>query len=191
MNEVTSLRKQLTFIAVLGLLLLTACNEDGTIADPHANTNDSAAREDMNHSSSTGELPQNLKTANNPTFPTGSEAIIQTNHMESMDQAEAVISGAYHTTAYSVSYKPTTESETIWNHKWVVHEELEDAGEKPLEPGSKVILNADHMKGMKGAEATIETAKNTTVYMVDFIPTNGDDEVMNHKWVIEDELTAP
>lgn len=184
------MRKQMKIVVVLGLLLLTACNEDGTIADPHANTNNSTAHEDMNHSSSTGVVPENLKTENNPTFPTGSEAIIQTNHMESMDQAEAVISGAYQTTAYSVSYKPTTESETVWNHKWVIHEELEDAGDAPLEPGSKVTLNADHMEGMKGAEATIETAKDTTVYMVDFVPTNGADEVLNHKWVIEDELTA-
>ena len=54
--------------------------------------------------------------------------------------------------------------------------------------GSHAIITADHMKGMEGAEATIVGAYDTTVYMVDYKPTTGGPEVMNHKWIIEEEL---
>lgn len=75
------------------------------------------------------------------------------------------------------------------NHKWVIQEEIKDAGNKQLKPGSEVTLEADHMKGMKGAKATIDSAEKTTVYMVDYTPTGGK-KVKNHKWVTEDELSA-
>ena len=142
----------------------------------------------MNHSG-TGEVPKDLKEAQNPTFPVGSKAIIQTDHMPGMKGAEATIVGAYDTTVYTVSYTPTTGGEPVENHKWVVHEELEDAGEAPLEPGTEVTLNADHMEGMKGATAIIDSAEETTVYMVDFTSTTGE-QVTNHKWVTEKELSA-
>jgi hypothetical protein len=46
------------------------------------------------------------------------------------------------------------------------------------------------MEGMKGATAEIDSAEETTVYMVDYTPTNGGEEVKNHKWVTESELTS-
>lgn len=62
--------------------------------------------------------------------------------------------------------------------------------ENPTYPiGSHVVIKADHMEGMKGANATIESALVTTVYMVDYTSTSGE-EVKNHKWVTENELTA-
>lgn len=183
--------KKISFlILALGFVVLGACNDDGTIADPDAEMNESSMHEDMDHSSS-GEVPKGIVNADSPTFPPGSDAVIRTNHMKDMDGAEAVVSGAYDTTVYSVSYQPTTDGDEVWNHKWVVHEELEGVGNEPLEPGSTVTLNADHMKGMEGAEATIETAKQTTVYMVDFRPTSGGEMILNHKWVTEDELNKP
>jgi len=48
-----------------------------------------------------------LQEAENPTFEVGSQAIIETDHMEGMKGAEATIVGAYDTTAYAVTYTPT------------------------------------------------------------------------------------
>jgi hypothetical protein len=110
--------------------------------------------------------------------------------MEGMKGAEATIVGAYHTTVYTISYTPTTGGKRVENHKWVIHEELQDAGEEPLKPGTEVTVNADHMEGMDGVTAEIDSAEETTVYMVDFTPITGGEEVKNHKWVIESELSA-
>ncbi len=61
--------------------------------------------------------------------------------------------------------------------------------ENPAFPvGSKAIILADHLPNMKGAEATIVGAYDTTVYMVDYISTAGE-KVKNHKWVVESELS--
>ena len=59
-----------------------------------------------------------------------------------------------------------------------------------MKPGDEATLAADHMEGMDGATATIDSAEDTTVYMVDFTPTTGGEPVTNHKWVTEEELTA-
>lgn len=142
----------------------------------------------MNHSAN-GEIPEGLQEAVNPTFPVGSKAIIQVDHMKGMKGAEATIVGAYDTTVYTVSYTPTNGGEPVTNHKWVIHEELEGAGEEPLEPGTEVTINADHMEGMQGAKATIDSAIETTVYMVNYTSTTGE-KVTNHKWVTESELSA-
>lgn len=62
--------------------------------------------------------------------------------------------------------------------------------ENPAFPiGSKAIINADHRPNMKGAEATIVGAYDTTVYMVDYTSTTGE-KVTNHKWLIESDLSA-
>ncbi|MFP3490988.1 YdhK family protein, partial [Staphylococcus sp. SIMBA_130] len=71
----------------------------------------------------------------------------------------------------------------------VIHEELENPDDAALEEGTEVTMNADHMKGMDGAVAKIDSAEETTVYMVDFVPTTGGEEVTNHKWVTESELS--
>lgn len=142
----------------------------------------------MNHSSS-GEVPEDLEEADNPEYEEGSTAMIETGHMEGMEGAEAVIEGAYDTTAYAVSYTPENGGDPVENHKWVVHEELEEPGEEPLQPGDTAVMNTDHMEGMMGTEAEIDSAEDTTVYMITFTPTDGGEEVSNHKWVTEDELS--
>lgn len=53
---------------------------------------------------------------------------------------------------------------------------------------SKVVLEAEHMPGMKGATATIDSAERTTVYMVTYTPTTGGEPVKNHKWLVENEI---
>jgi hypothetical protein len=184
----------LSLIAAL-FLILGACgnaNDENTKNKEHAENTENKEGMDhgnMNHSSS-GEVPEGLKTAENPAYEVGSQAIIQTDHMEGMKGAEATIVGAYHTTVYTISYTPTTGGKRVENHKWVIHEELQDAGEEPLKPGTEVTVNADHMEGMDGVTAEIDSAEETTVYMVDFTPTTGGEEVKNHKWVIESELSA-
>ncbi|MFD2655500.1 YdhK family protein [Gracilibacillus thailandensis] len=141
----------------------------------------------MNHSS-TGEVPEGLQEADNPTYEVGSQAIIESDHMPGMNGAEATIVGAYDTTVYTISYTPTG-GEPVKNHKWVIHEEIEEAGAEPFEPETEVTLNADHMEGMDGATAVIDSAEETTVYMVDFVATDSGEEVKNHKWVTESELS--
>ena len=188
----------LGILLLITALLLAACgdNSQSDTEKPEENqentSEESASQSQENmqqHMSSSGEVPDDLEVAKDPTYEVGSNAIITAVHMnmEAMSGAEATIVGAYDTTAYEVSYTPTNGGEAVENHKWVIHEELERPGEAPLEPGTKVIMNADHMKGMDGAEAVIDSAEDTTVYMVDFAPSDGE-EVVNHKWVIESEL---
>ncbi|MFC7365996.1 MULTISPECIES: YdhK family protein [Bhargavaea] len=157
-------------------------------AQEESSENDGSQDSHAMHSSS-GEVPEGLKEAENPTFRVGSTAMMHADHMPGMNGVEATISGAFETTAYSVTYTPTDGGEPVKDHKWVVHEELENPGEAPLEPGTEVTLLADHMPGMKGATATVDSAEQTTVYMVDFIPSDSNEEVKNHKWVTEEELS--
>lgn len=188
------------------VLVLAACNTededtqldqlDPTIEDTNDNEESQEEEEDMHNGhgdmmhDESGELPEGLEEAENPTYPVGSEVIIEAGHMSGMSGAEATISGAFDTIVYEVSYTPTDGSEPIENHRWVIHEEIEEAQEDPLEPGTEVTLNARHMEGMEGATATIDQAEETTIYMIDFLPTDGDEIIRNHQWVTEDELIS-
>ncbi|MBM7647761.1 hypothetical protein JOC78_000701 [Bacillus ectoiniformans] len=157
------------------------------VKEEPADQGEHAGHEGMDHSGS-GEIPEGLMEAEAPTYEVGSQAMINADHMPGMNGAEATISGAFDTTVYTVSYTPATVGEKVTDHKWVIHEELKDAGDEPLNPGDKSTLEADHMEGMKDAEATIDSAEETTVYMVDYTPTTGGEKVTNHKWVTESEL---
>jgi hypothetical protein len=190
------MKKQLMFLSIAAIIGLSGCGND-TSNENNSNNNKETKNEEMNHSdhsemnhSSSGELPTGLQEAENPTYKVGSKAIMQSDHMEGMNGAEATIVGAYDTTVYAVSYIPTTGGEKVTNHKWVIHEELKDAGNEPLKAGTEVTLDTDHMEGMKGATAIIDSAEQTTVYMVDYIPTTGGGMVKNHKWVTGNELQA-
>lgn len=181
--------------ALFSSFLLAACGDtEETNVEPETEPMEQVeekganSEHNMNHSGS-GEVPEGLKEAANPAYPVGSTAIIQDGHMEGMKGAKATIVGAYDTTAYIVSYTPTNGGDPINDHKWVIHEEVEDAGNKPFVAGDEVTLAADHMEGMKGASAMIDSAVKTTVYMIDFTTADGG-KVTNHKWVTEDELAA-
>ena len=179
-------------IALSSVLTLSACasdkenshNTSGHHTEDSTETDHSA----MDHTSD-GEIPEGIHEATNPTFPAGSKAIIKDAHMEGMKNAEATIVGAYDTTVYTVSYTPATGGNPVKEHKWVIHEELEGAGEAPLKMGDQATILANHIQGMQGANATIDSANETTVYMVDYISTTGE-KVLNHKWVTESELEA-
>lgn len=200
------MRKNKFFTGLLSIsaaVFLAACStESGTqesSAVSEASSMESAAEgismssaEDMSgmaHDDS-GEIPAGLKEAENPAYKVGDTVTLTHGHMEGMEGAEATIVGAFDTVAYEVSYDPTDGGPREENHKWVVHEEVADAGAEPFAPGDEVVLEANHMEGMEGATATIEAAEDTTVYMIDYQPTTGGEEVKNHKWVTGDELSA-
>ena len=186
------MKKQLLFLGAAIIIGLSGCGNN-TSNEKSPNNNNESKQEDMkmemNHSG-TGEVPENLKVAENPTYKVGSEAIIKSNHMEGMDGAVATIVGAYDTTAYAISYTPVNGGERVENHKWVIQEEIKDVDDKILEQGTDVTIEADHMEGMEGATAKIDSAEQTTVYMIDYTPTTGGEKVTNHKWVSESELSA-
>ncbi|EWG09112.1 YdhK family protein [Cytobacillus firmus] len=206
-------KKSMLFVLLASLLLLlgactNAIDENAENNEGTENTEESKDNEDMEgmdhdnmdddmegmdhdnmNMSGSGEVPEGLEEAASPTYEAGSKAIIESDHMSGMKGAEATIVGAYDTTVYTISYTPTTGGESVEDHKWVIHEELEGVGEERLEPGTEVTVNAEHMEGMDGATAVIDSAEQTTVYMVDFTPTTGGEEVKNHKWVTESELS--
>ena len=188
---VIQMRKQLILVGSAMLIGLSGCGNEKSNENSMNDMNEPKL-EDMkiDPNSTVGKVPVNLKEAVNPTFEVGSEAVIKADHMKGMEGAVATIVGAYDTTAYVISYTPVTGEERVENHKWVIQEEMKDVDDKNLEPGTEVTIEADHMKGMKGALAEIVSSEKTTVYMINYTPTTGGEEVINHKWVTESELSA-
>lgn len=181
----------IALFALLAVFLVACGNKEKTETDTNTTTNTTQNQENtaVNNQTEAPHLPVGLKEAKNPKYPVGSKVILHAKHMPGMEGAEATVVAAYDTTAYAVTYKPTSNQPEVQNHKWVVHEELKDAIEAPYKVGEQVVLENGHLEGMKGATATINEAKQTTVYMVDYKSTTGG-EVKNHRWVTEDELTA-
>ncbi|MFO3790431.1 YdhK family protein [Bacillus mojavensis] len=183
-------KKALGILLLSLIFVLSACgNSDSKKESTHDSHSDSGSHEEMDHSGS-AKVPEGLTESTHPKYKIGSQVIINASHMKGMKGAEATVTGAYDTTAYVVSYTPTTGGQRVDHHKWVIQEEIKDAGDKPLNPGDQVLLEASHMKGMKGATAEIDSAEKTTVYMVDYTSTTSGEKVKNHKWVTEDELSA-
>lgn len=195
------MKKILLILSAVTALMLAGCNDDTKAPVQTAPVNESkqtaineqaaavndASHNDMSHSS-TGELPSNLKKADNPKYPVGSTATINTDHMAGMKDAKATIVGAFDTVAYSISYTPTTGGDKVKDHKWIIHEEIVDAKDSAYKKGDKVMTSADHMNGMENVEVTIDSAEKTTVYMVDYKDTKNGEQVKNHQWVTQDEL---
>ncbi|PZP04103.1 MAG: hypothetical protein DI618_02620 [Dermacoccus nishinomiyaensis] len=197
------MRKRLTMTLAAGVLggalLLTGCSsgdQDPSKAGPHhggSSSTSSPASSDggMDHSSMEhpmdgGPAPAGIEKAASPKYPVGTQVILTDNHMMGMDGAKATIVGAYDTYTYAVNFTPTTGGEPVKDHKWVVQQEIKDAGSKQLADGTEVTLEAEHMKGMKGAKATIASSTDETVYMVDY--EAGGMKMTNHKWVVESEI---
>lgn len=162
--------------------------DDMDDADDHGDHGDHGddAMAGHDHPADGGPAPEGMIAADNAKFPVGSEVQVLADHMPGMKGAEGKVVGVFTTTTYSVSYTPTDGSEPVKDHRWVVHEELENPGEAPLADGSEITINAEHMAGMKGAKGTVDYSTQEPVYMVDI-----DDDGMtmkNHKWVTESEL---
>src|SRR5699024_2732123 len=139
----------------------------------NANNDDpiESANHEVMYPSASGEVPDESEDADSSNYEEGSKAMIETDQMVGMKGAEATRDVAYDTTAYTVSYTPTDGGEPVEDHKWVIHEELENPDEAPLEPGTEVTMNASHMEGMDGATAEIDGANETVVYMVSYTST--------------------
>lgn len=69
-----------------------------------------------------------------------------------------------------------------------VPEGMTEATDPTYPVGTKVTLTADHMEGMNGAPATIVGAYDTYTYAINYTPTDGSDPVLDHKWVVQEEL---
>ena len=164
----------------------SASNETGGSHDMDSSESDHESGGHEGHAADGGDPPEGITKAADPKFGVGDTVVLSADHMPGMKGAEATVSGAFDTTTYSISYTPTDGGDPVKDHKWVVHEELEDPGKAPLKKGTKVTVNADHLPGMKGAEASIDSATDETVYMVD-IKTD-EMEMTNHKWVVESEM---
>ncbi|MCS6711293.1 YdhK family protein [Micrococcus luteus] len=186
------MNKRLATLATMGVIggavLLAGCATSDPLADPSPTQSQEASggHGDMDHPTDGGPVPEGMTDATDPAYPVGTEVILTADHMDGMNGARATVVGAYDTYAYSVDYTPTTGGAPVTDHKWVVHEELGGVEDARLPDGSTVTLAADHMDGMNGAEATIASSTDETVYVVDY---EADGMTMtNHKWVTESEM---
>lgn len=182
----TKRTRDLAAAALLGAALtMTACSNDAHHGEQHstATTTDHGG---MEHPSDGGPVPPGMRTAADPAYPQGSTVVLAADHMDGMAGATATIVGAYDTYTYAVDYTPTTGSDPVKGHRWVVQEELQGAGDERVPDDAEVTLVADHMEGMNGAKATIASSTDETVYVVDY-KAHGM-TMTNHKWVTESEI---
>ncbi|CAM2839307.1 YdhK family protein [Fructilactobacillus fructivorans] len=134
-------------------------------------------------------LPTDLTAAKNPKYKVGSEVKLTADHMKGMKGAKAKVTGAYDSPLYVIDYKPTDGKAEVKNHEFVTKNQLK--ADKPgagLKKGEKVTVEADHMKGMKGAKGKIVKVCDGPAYAVTFTPTNGGKEYVNHQWVSQTEM---
>ena len=158
-----------------GALVFTGCSTGGdqdqgtpSTTSQHEGHGSSSDSGGMEHPMDGGPAPEGIETAASPTYPVGTEVTLTADHMEGMDGANAMIAGAYDTYTYAVDFTPSAGGEPVKDHKWVVQQEIKDAGDERLADGTEVTLEAEHMEGMKGAKATIASSTEETVYMVDY-----------------------
>ncbi|RIW38360.1 DUF1541 domain-containing protein [Bacillus salacetis] len=189
MKKIILLSVALLIIALAACGIGTKENATGSNEEEHQSDTEEnpSGHTGMDHSME-GDIPEGMQEAEDPKYKTGSKVIIEKDHMSGMKGAEATIVGAYETTVYRVSYDPVTGGDRVEEHEWVVHEELKEADQEPFKPGSGVTIEAAHMEGMKGADATVDTAEEKTVYVIDYTPTDGSKPVKNHLWMSEEEL---
>ena len=188
----------LTTLAAVAALSVAGCESESDDAPAdHANHADHAdhgahgghdhpADGGHDHPADGGPAPAGIAEATDPTYPVGTEVTLTADHMPGMDGATATISGAFDTTAYAVSYTPTDGGDPVSNHRWVVQEELDGVGGEELKAGDTATITAEHMSGMQGAEATIDSSTDETVYMVDI--DSPEMTMKRHKWVVESEI---
>ena len=193
MSRITNRGRNRRLGAVVGAgllsvaVVLSGCAADNADVDsPAGSSQEHGEHGGMDHPADGGPVPEGITEATDPTYPVGTEVTLTADHMEGMDGVTATIVGAYDTYTYSVDYTPTTGGDPITDHRWVVQEELADAGDERLADGTEVTLAAAHMDGMDGATATIASSTEETVYVVDY--EAGGMTMTNHKWVVESEI---
>src|SRR5690625_4903698 len=155
---------RLAAVVFTGAIVFAGCTDNGSDDGQTSGGSEASEASDgggnggMEHPMDGGPAPEGMVPAEDPEFPVGTEVTLTADHMEGMEGATATISGAFDTTTYSVSFTPTDGGEPVTDHKWVVHEELENPGDAPLAEGTEVVITADHMTGMEAAKATTERA---------------------------------
>lgn len=184
------MNRRLGTIATAGALstavLLTGCSVDDTEEKQPPASEEHGGHGETDHPADGGPVPEGMAETADPEYPVDTEVILTADHMDGMDGATATVVGAYDTYTYSVDFTPTSGGALIEDHRWVVQEEIRDAGDQRLPDGTEVTLAADHMDGMDGAAATIASSTEETVYVVDY---EADGMTMtNHKWVVESEM---
>ncbi|MDF7637630.1 DUF1541 domain-containing protein [Leuconostocaceae bacterium ESL0958] len=64
---------------------------------------------------------------------------------------------------------------------------LPKAENPKFKPGQNVTVEATHLPGMHGASGQVVAAYQTTLYQVDYQPSNGGAKVTGHKWITKDD----
>lgn len=164
----------------------TANNGAGTPSQSEDAQGGHGGHDGMEHPADGGPVPEGMKEATDPEYPVGTEVTLTADHMEGMNGARATIVGAYDTYTYAIDYTPVDGGDPVTDHKWVVQEELDGAGDARLDDGTEVTVTADHMEGMDGATATIASSTDETVYVVDYEADGM--KMTNHKWVVDSEI---
>ena len=173
-----------------GSLALAGCSTANDEAGTPSQSEDAQAghggHDGMEHPADGGPVPEGMKEATDPEYPVGTEVTLTADHMEVMNGASATIVGAYDTYTYAIDYTPVDGGDPVTDHKWVVQEELDGAGDARLDDGTEVTVTADHMEGMDGATATIASSTDETAYVVDYEADGM--KMTNHKWVVDSEI---
>ncbi|WP_462418643.1 YdhK family protein [Kytococcus sp. Marseille-QA3725] len=189
------MNKRMTTLIAAGILggslALAGCSAADNDAEPSASQSEDAhgdhgGHDSMEHPADGGPVPEGMTEATDPEYPVGTDVTLTADHMEGMNGATATIVGAYDTYTYAIDYTPVGGGDPVTDHKWVVQEELADAGDERLTDGTEVTVTADHMEGMDGATATIASSTDETVYVVDYEADGM--EMTNHKWVVDSEI---
>lgn len=132
-------------------------------------------------------IPNNIKYIEYPKYHPGTTVVFKdTTEYPHMENANLVVIDAYNTTAYAVSYK-NPAGDTIYT-KWVVQEEIQNAGEQPLQVGDEVFLSPT--TSIPEVKATIDYVEEGPVYIVDIETADGQ-IITNYKWVLESEIKSP
>ncbi|UXR48016.1 YdhK family protein [Staphylococcus simulans] len=188
--------KRIGMVMLTSSLILTACSndqEDTQTSSQNAQntTQDKQTSKEGEHHMGHhhGQMPEHMHHARHSQFDVGDDVRLKEGHMPGMMNADGKVKGAYNTCVYEVSYQPTDGGKKVSHHKWVVNEEIENAPKEGFKKGDTVTLKANHMKGMKGAKATIDKVEKTTVYTVDYKDKDNGKMIKNHMWMTEDELS--
>jgi len=108
-------------------------------------------------------VPEGLEEGESPTYEVDSIAIIEDDHRRCEGCRSNYSSCIRHYGIYCF-VNSNNWGKQVENHKWVIHDEIKEAGDDPFQTGSEVVIEAGHMEGMKGANAQIDSGKDDCVY---------------------------
>ncbi|GHU63625.1 hypothetical protein FACS189418_7280 [Clostridia bacterium] len=98
------------------------------------------------------------------------------------------------TTTTATTSISTSSTSTHGEHSGEIPNGMQNAANPAFPVGSTISVTADHVNGGKVTKATVVKAFDTTALQVNYTPTDGGSPVIDHKWVVLEELknqTAP